>query len=42
MLIWGLQFGVEEIIWSLIFPGPKCAICGLKFAVGEIIWGLIL
>ena len=34
-------FGVGEIIWSLKFRGPKCAICGLKFAVGQIIWGLI-
>ena len=41
MLIWGLQFGLGEIICGLKFRGPSCAICGLKFAVGEIILGLI-
>ena len=39
MLIWGLQFGVGEIIWGLKFRGPKCAGSGPKFGVGEIIWG---
>ena len=37
VLIWGLQFGLSEIIWSLKFRGPKCAICDLKFGVGELI-----
>ena len=41
ILIWGLQFGVGEIIWGLKSRGPKCTICGLKFRVGEIIWGSI-
>ena len=41
MLIWGLSFGEDEIIWVLKFRGPKCAICGLKFGVGKIIWGPI-
>ena len=41
MLIWGLQFGVGEIILGLKLQGPKNAICGLKFGVVEIIWGLI-
>ena len=41
VLIWGLQFGVGEIIWGVKFQVPKCALCCLKFGVGEIIWGLI-
>ena len=41
MFIWGLQFGLGEIICGLKFRGSSCAICGLKSAVGEIILGLI-
>ena len=37
VLIWGLQFGMVEIVWGLKFRGSKCAICGLKFGVVEII-----
>ena len=33
MLIWGLQFGVVEIIGDLKIQGPKCAICGLKVEI---------
>ena len=40
MLIWGLQFGVAEIIWGLKFRVSKCATCGPKFGVDEITWGL--
>ena len=36
MLIWGLQYGVGEIIWCLKFQGPKCAICGLKFGIARL------
>ena len=41
VLIWGLPFGIGEIIWGLKFRGPKYAICGLKFGVGKITWSPI-
>ena len=37
LIIWGLKFGVGEVIWRMKFRDPKCAICGLEFGVGEII-----
>ena len=30
VLIWGLQFGVGEIVWGMKFRGPKGAVCGLN------------
>ena len=46
MLIWGLQFGVGEIIWSLKFRGSKCClwseICGGRDYLGSDISGMSL
>ena len=36
VLIWGLPFGVGEIIWSLIIPICNCVIVQAKFLVSSL------